>query len=244
MSQIEWQETTEVAPAEYSLIRFCAENNLSWDKVRRGQGLLAFVEKRALEALHAFLRHDTRREHGGVLIGRPYHDPDEARTFAVIEMAIPALDTEGSSVHLQFTPETWSFISKRIEDEFPDQMVVGWYHSHPGLGVFMSSIDRATQKAFYNHPWSIAVVVDPPAQKTGWFAGKECLPLNGASVMEFEPPSRVEPLTVPETVETRAAIEVEEASRGKLQARSWLLPAVLLLLSVAFGIWYLARNRV
>ncbi len=244
MSQIEWQETTEITPAACSLPQFCAENGLSWDKVRDGQGLLVFVEKRALEALHAFLGHDVRREHGGVLIGRPYYDPGEARAFVFIQMAIPALDTEGSSVHLQFTGETWAFISRRIEEEFPDQMVVGWYHSHPGLGVFMSSTDRATQKAFYNHSWSIAVVVDPSARRTGWFAGKDCLPLDSASVIAFESPPSVEIAPMREPGETKAVTEIEEAKRSWLPERSWLLPAVLLMLSAAIGIWYFARNRV
>lgn len=29
-----------------------------------------------------------------------------------------------------------------------DQMVVGWYHSHPGFGCWLSSVDVNTQKSF------------------------------------------------------------------------------------------------
>lgn len=41
-------------------------------------------------------------------------------------------------------------------------MVVGWYHSHPGFGCWLSSVDVNTQQSFEAlHPRSVAVVVDP-----------------------------------------------------------------------------------
>ena len=41
-------------------------------------------------------------------------------------------------------------------------MVVGWYHSHPGFGCWLSSVDIQTQQAFENlTPRAVAVVVDP-----------------------------------------------------------------------------------
>jgi COP9 signalosome complex subunit 5 len=40
--------------------------------------------------------------------------------------------------------------------------VVGWYHSHPGYGCWLSGIDVATQKMLqtFQDPW-VAVVIDP-----------------------------------------------------------------------------------
>lgn len=43
-----------------------------------------------------------------------------------------------------------------------DQMVVGWYHSHPGFGCWLSSVDVNTQKSFEQlNSRAVAVVVDP-----------------------------------------------------------------------------------
>ncbi|CEF65517.1 26S proteasome non-ATPase regulatory subunit 14 [Strongyloides ratti] len=43
-----------------------------------------------------------------------------------------------------------------------DDEVVGWYHSHPGYGCWLSRIDINTQKSFEAlNPRSIAIVVDP-----------------------------------------------------------------------------------
>jgi len=42
------------------------------------------------------------------------------------------------------------------------ETVVGWYHSHPGFGCWLSSIDVNTQTSFEQlHPRCVAVVVDP-----------------------------------------------------------------------------------
>lgn len=42
------------------------------------------------------------------------------------------------------------------------EMVVGWYHSHPGFGCWLSGVDINTQQSFEQlHPRAVAVVVDP-----------------------------------------------------------------------------------
>lgn len=42
------------------------------------------------------------------------------------------------------------------------QMVVGWYHSHPGWGAWLSSVDMNTQQSFEQlNERAVAVVVDP-----------------------------------------------------------------------------------
>ncbi|KAI0984242.1 hypothetical protein GJ496_003515 [Pomphorhynchus laevis] len=42
------------------------------------------------------------------------------------------------------------------------EMVVGWYHSHPGFGCWLSGVDINTQQSFETlHERAVAVVVDP-----------------------------------------------------------------------------------
>ena len=41
-------------------------------------------------------------------------------------------------------------------------MVVGWYHSHPGFGCWLSGVDINTQQSFEAlNQRAVAVVVDP-----------------------------------------------------------------------------------
>ena len=39
--------------------------------------------------------------------------------------------------------------------------VVGWMHSHPSYGCFLSSRDVATQEGFFTEPFHVAFVLDP-----------------------------------------------------------------------------------
>jgi len=52
-----------------------------------------------------------------------------------------------------------------------DGRIVGWYHSHPGYGIFMSEIDLNTQsKLLQFSPFVIALVVDPEINEFGIWA--------------------------------------------------------------------------
>ncbi|AQK99825.1 hypothetical protein ZEAMMB73_Zm00001d012540 [Zea mays] len=47
------------------------------------------------------------------------------------------------------------------------EMVVGWYHSHPGFGCWLSGVDINTQQSFEAlNPRVVAVVIDPIQKRT------------------------------------------------------------------------------
>ena len=54
------------------------------------------------------------------------------------------------------------------------EMVVGWYHSHPGFGCWLSGVDINTQQSFEAlSSRAVAVVVDPIQS----VKGEVCVPL-------------------------------------------------------------------
>src|SRR6218665_3395366 len=62
------------------------------------------------------------------------------------------------------------------------EMVVGWYHSHPGFGCWLSGVDINTQQSFEAlSERAVAVVVDPiqsvkgKVSLTGSLSGSLCL---------------------------------------------------------------------
>ena len=62
------------------------------------------------------------------------------------------------------------------------EMVVGWYHSHPGFGCWLSGVDINTQQSFEAlSERAVAVVVDPIQSVKGkvrlcWFLNLLDLP--------------------------------------------------------------------
>jgi proteasome lid subunit RPN8/RPN11 len=52
--------------------------------------------------------------------------------------------------------------------------IVGWYHSHPGYGVFMSEVDKDTQSKLNQFsPYIVALVSDPSTGEFKFFAQDE-----------------------------------------------------------------------
>jgi hypothetical protein len=48
-----------------------------------------------------------------------------------------------------------------MDTRYPNDRIVGWYHSHPGFGIFLSEMDQFIHDNFFNEAWQIAYVDDP-----------------------------------------------------------------------------------
>ena len=103
-------------------------------------------------------------EVGGVLVGhrQPAGTP-------IVSNIIPALAARETLDTLTFTHDAWAFIHQEMESRFPELEIVGWYHSHPGHGVFLSADDLFIHHNFFNDGTSIAFVVDPLNGEEGVF---------------------------------------------------------------------------
>lgn len=121
---------------------------------------------------------DRRVEQGGLLIGRAWlggtSSQPEGVSHVSVEKAIPADDADGSAIALRMETSVWTAARAALR---PGQLIVGWYHSHPGLSAFFSDTDRRTQKAFFNHDYSIGWVIDPWTGDEALFIGPKCEPI-------------------------------------------------------------------
>lgn len=118
------------------------------------------IETHALE--------DTDIELGGVLLGGQYTD-DQGNAFVLVRDSLRAENYEATKSSFKFTHETWEKISRQ-RDKFPEGTeIVGWYHTHPDWGVFLSGMDMFICNGFFNRPLDVALVVDPCREERGWF---------------------------------------------------------------------------
>lgn len=136
-----------------------------------------YIKADALEKLKTHLGYNLQIEQGGILFGNAYIDPQQDKIYVEVTVAAPAPATIGTGAHLEFTPESWSRIMDSAKHEHPQENIVGWYHSHPNLGVFMSGTDMRTQQAFFYHPWCLSIVCDPATGDIGYFLGPNAIPL-------------------------------------------------------------------
>lgn len=71
-----------------------------------------------------------------------------------------------------------AWAAKELVKEGARNSLVGWYHSHPGFGVFLSPRDLKTHSTFTDaFPLSIALVIDPVRGEEGFFTAPAGVPL-------------------------------------------------------------------
>ena len=107
----------------------------------------------------------------GVLIGEVRFDV--SGNYLYICGSIRGEKAKNSGVNVSFTPETWDYIHEVREEKYPKYSIIGWYHTHPGFGIFLSDMDKFIQDYFFNQPYQVAWVVDPKSSLNGIFAWQE-----------------------------------------------------------------------
>lgn len=135
------------------------------------QELAVFITEAAFDRTVERGGQDTTREIGGVLVGELRLD--ERGPYLAIDATIDALHADEKGAELTFTHATWDHIHKEMDARYPDKKVVGWYHTHPGFGVFLSDRDQFIHKSFFNLPFQIALVYDPKSREHGVFAWRD-----------------------------------------------------------------------
>jgi proteasome lid subunit RPN8/RPN11 len=214
------------------------------------------ISQEAFKLICEHAASDTSVELCGVLAGRLARD--DQGPYLLVEQAIRGVATRRTGSQVTFTHETWEQIHGEMESNFPDLRIVGWYHTHPGFGIFLSDMDQFIQDNFFNLPHNIAFVYDPISEERGlfiwkngqstrlrryWLGDQLCYDLSSGSVPAAEPMARKEPADSAER-------ELEQESRARRQEDapayssesssgvpfSWLLVgAVLLLLAFWLG---------
>jgi proteasome lid subunit RPN8/RPN11 len=116
-----------------------------------------------LEKVIKHVNSTTDSEVGGILVGKM----SEGAT--VVTAAIPAEKASVGSANVTFTHEVWEEVLPIIDRDHPDESMVGWYHSHPGFGIFLSEYDLFIQQNFFSDPAMVALVIDPLKGEGGWF---------------------------------------------------------------------------
>jgi 26S proteasome regulatory subunit N11 len=130
--------------------------------------------KTVWEAVEHQDEEDALVERGGALVGRYAIDPTGQR-FIVITDAVPAPAAPSSAAHVDIRTEDWLVLHTQIK-QMPGVRLLGWYHSHPGFGVWMSRTDRETQRLIFAADWQVGLVVDPTTGNFRFYIGAAAKP--------------------------------------------------------------------
>src|SRR5579864_1297938 len=137
---------------------------------RTGKFQVVFRQE-VLDELRAHGRSSPDVEVCGVLVGNIYRD--RSGPYGHIEASIRGNPAPGRNAQVSFTSETWTQIHATMDAKHADQRIVGWYHTHPGFGVFLSEMDQFIQQNFFGEAWQAAFVDDPKGGDRGVFVWRK-----------------------------------------------------------------------
>ena len=157
-----------------------------------------YISQEAVFSLHKFVEEEnfdlipTRGgnipEIGGMLMGN-YCDQlldDERLSYQVsIEKFIPIEARKQNMYQLEFNIDILVNSVLEVQDKYPDLLVVGWFHTHPGHGVFLSDPDIRSQGQF-KKPYQFAMVMDTCSENidVGFFTWKSNMEINNKDDMK------------------------------------------------------------
>ncbi|MHA2131680.1 MAG: hypothetical protein ACW99L_17065, partial [Promethearchaeota archaeon] len=108
-----------------------------------------------------YIEHSKLSEVMGVLIGHLVGDSEIQDV--IVEDVVPV--SHGGTIEVKFSVEqlgAFGELDSKIWEQYGDLgwFSVGWYHSHPGLGLFFSDTDKFNQIFWQKNPSGIGIVFD------------------------------------------------------------------------------------
>lgn len=142
----------------------------------RNEAFRVYFSPEIHAALWKHAGEDTSVEICGVLVGTWHRD--EIGPFAKVVESIRGEGATTKFAEVTFTHQTWAKINAEMDTKFTELKIVGWYHTHPDFGIFLSDRDRFIQEHFFSGPGQVAHVIDPVRRVEGvfvWRSGKPAL---------------------------------------------------------------------
>jgi proteasome lid subunit RPN8/RPN11 len=112
---------------------------------------------------------DLENEVAGFLLGSTFASDEQPDPVIVIQASLVAKHVETGAMHVEFTHDTWTTFHEEWEASHGDKRIVGWYHTHPNIGIFLSKYDTFIHHNFFKESDRVALVIDPVQLESGFF---------------------------------------------------------------------------
>lgn len=163
--EIEMQETQIDTNDSVQLpLNFLSFGEIENDDVK------VYIKQDVYKALEKLSASDITKELGSIILGE--YSEELGKTHVIISDYVEAKYTDASASTLTFTHETWDYVHREHERLYPEKKIIGWQHTHPNYGIFLSNYDMFIHENFFNMPFQIAYVIDPIQNIRGFFQWK------------------------------------------------------------------------
>ncbi|MFO0065928.1 MAG: Mov34/MPN/PAD-1 family protein [Pirellulaceae bacterium] len=155
------------------------------------ESLQLLIDHVCWEELHRHARQFEQVEQGGLLLGRTsvkqVTSLADKKEIIWISQSV-ASPVAGDAVSWRLDADQWGELMTSALQRHPGLEIVGWDHTHPGMGIFLSEQDLFVAGHFFPAPYQLSLVIDPVRGLAGAFrmvAGK-ATPLAGFQLLESE----------------------------------------------------------
>lgn len=163
--EIEIQAENEAETKNIQLpLNFITVGEIDHDDVK------VYIKQNIYKSMEKLALSDTTKELGSIMLGN--YVENMGKMNVVISEYIEAKYTDASASTLTFTHETWDYVHKQQDLLYPSLKIIGWQHTHPNYGIFLSNYDMFIQDNFFNLPFQVAYVIDPIQYIRGFFQWK------------------------------------------------------------------------
>ena len=116
-----------------------------------------FFDQKAIGAVHAHYETAGRQGMMGFLVGDLFECPTSRVRYVICDSTIRLNQAVYGDKTLVIVSRLWD----RIQDELhkTDGHLLGWYHSHPPLGIELAPGDVETHLQYFKRPWHVALVL-------------------------------------------------------------------------------------
>lgn len=117
-------------------------------------------------ALAEAVRHvsaDQREGRFGFLLGAVFRCPDSGIHYAVADRSLPAGEPFSEDAPAAYLLRAWAECQAAFRDH--GGVLLGWYHSHYLLGLFLSEGDQETNRRYFGAPWQCSLLFVPDPER-------------------------------------------------------------------------------
>lgn len=127
------------------------------------------VSQEVLVEVNRHVSETLNRELGGFLLGNRYYCPIRKRDYIQIDNYSEARFSSSDEVSLKLTHETWQQLQADLDGKNRGKQLIGWYHSHPKMSVFLSPMDVKVHTEHFSNKYAVALVIEPEKMTGGFF---------------------------------------------------------------------------
>jgi len=128
-----------------------------------------YIHHECVEAISQFIQEENSPmedenskdipEIGGFLLGAKEWRDDTQQYQVFITQFVPITPEMNNVYQIEFGTQAWLKLTL-VQEEYPTLKIIGWFHTHPGHGLFLSKPDLKIHEGFFQEPYTLAMEID------------------------------------------------------------------------------------